>query len=68
MNRHSLLLLDPPTLSDEAAVETLEFLYQLTAAFENRYANQLRRFYEPLDPPDSDPIDEPVDFDDDLPF
>jgi len=30
-------------LSDQAAVEILDFLYELTTAFENRYYAQLRR-------------------------
>ncbi len=41
MNLPSLLFLDPADLSDEAAGETLYFLYELTTAFELHYAAQL---------------------------
>jgi len=56
------LCLPKPQLSDEAAVELLDFLYELTTAFENAYYDQLHRYYafdhsehhqsptEPLDP------------------
>lgn len=33
-------------LSDEAAVEILDFLQVLTTDFENRYSNQIRRYYD----------------------
>ena len=33
-------------LSDEAAVEILDFLQVFTADFENRYGNQIRRYYD----------------------
>jgi hypothetical protein len=33
-------------LSDEAAVEILDFLQVFTNDFENRYGNQIRRYYE----------------------
>ena len=46
MNLQSLLFLDPPELSDKTASEMLDFLYQLTTAFENHYAAQLRRYYQ----------------------
>ena len=64
MNRQSLLFIDPPTLSDEQASTMLDFLYQLTTAFENHYANQLRGFHEPFEPPEPDLFE---DFDDNLP-
>lgn len=35
----------PTNLSDDAAVELLEFLYDLTRTFENYYAAQIRRHY-----------------------
>jgi hypothetical protein len=44
MNLQSLLFVDPPDLSDETASEILDFLYELTTAFENHYAAQLRRY------------------------
>ena len=33
-------------LSDEAAVEILDFLQVFTNNFENRYSNQIRRYYD----------------------
>ena len=41
-------LLEPglPPLSDEAAVEILDFLHGLLSAFEARYSAQLRRYYD----------------------
>ena len=45
MNLQSLLFVDPPDLSDETASEMLDFLYELTTAFENHYAAQLLRYY-----------------------
>ncbi len=63
MNTPSLMLADPPELSDETVGEMLDFLYQLITAFENHYANQLRRYHQPSEPqPDLF-----EDFDDDLP-
>ena len=44
MNLHAPLFVDPPDLSDESATEMLDFLYELTTAFENHYAAQLRRY------------------------
>jgi len=35
-----------PQLSDEAAVEILDFLQAFTLNFENRYASQIRRYYD----------------------
>ena len=35
-----------PKLSDKAAVEILDFLQVLTNDFENRYSNQIRRYYD----------------------
>ncbi|WP_459871807.1 hypothetical protein, partial [Endothiovibrio diazotrophicus] len=38
--------IDPTThqeLADQATIEILDFLYELTTAFENRYFAQLRR-------------------------
>lgn len=34
-----------PPLTDEAAVEILDFLHDLLTAFENRYCAQVRRYY-----------------------
>lgn len=34
-----------PPLSDKAAVEILNFLQEFTNSFENRYSNQIRRYY-----------------------
>ena len=35
-----------PTLSDEASVEILNFLEELILAFETRYSDQIRRYYD----------------------
>ena len=43
MTPKSLLLLDPPDLSDEAAGQMLDFLYDFTAAFESQYLAQIIR-------------------------
>ena len=43
---HSLLFLDPPDLSDEAASQMLDFLYDVTAAFESQYLAQIIRHSE----------------------
>jgi hypothetical protein len=62
---------DLPPLSDEAAVEILEFLHELVFRFEAQYFGQIRRFYhqqidlfEQALPPTHG--DSP--FDDDVPF
>jgi len=39
-------LSDLPPLSDEAAVEILDFLHELVLRFEARYFAQIRRFYD----------------------
>ena len=60
-----------PTLSDEAAVQILEFLHEMVFRFEARYFAQIRRFcnqqldlFEPAAPPTHDGSS----FDEDLPF
>lgn len=37
-----------PRLSDDAVVEIHDFIEQLLALFESRYAAQIRRFYDGL--------------------
>jgi hypothetical protein len=64
MNLQSLLFVDPPDLSDETASEILDFLYELTTAFENHYAAQLRRYYQEGDRSQQDLFE---DFSDELP-
>lgn len=64
MNPQSLMLADPPELSDEVAADMLDFLYQLINAFENQYSNQLRRHHQSSGLPEPDLFD---DFDDELP-
>ena len=64
MNLHSLLFVDPPNLSDKSATEMLDFLYELTTAFENHYAAQLRRYYQEIDQSQQDLFEE---FNDELP-
>ena len=63
----SLKLPDPPELADETASEVLEFLYQLLSAFENQYANQLRRYHHPTELPQLDLCEDLDDLDDELP-
>jgi len=61
------LRIAPPPLSDQAAVDLLEFLHDLVACFESRYFAQIHRFYHersehnlrrPVPPPrtDGDPF------------
>ena len=57
MSEIPLILNNPPRLSDEAAAQLLEMLYELAAALENHYTAQLRRYHADLF----------ADFDDDLP-
>ena len=64
MNPHSLLFVDPPDLSDQSASEMLDYLYELTAAFENHYFAQLRRYYQENDRSQPDLFE---DFNDELP-
>ena len=64
MNLQSLLFLEPPDLSDKTATEMLDFLYQLTTAFENHYAAQLRRYYRQGDRSQADLFE---DFNDEMP-
>lgn len=37
----------PPTLSDEAAAQILDFLYETLARFENTYGTQIDRYHFP---------------------
>jgi hypothetical protein len=62
MNTPLLMLVDPPELSAESAAEMLDFLYQLTNAFENQYSSQLRQCYHSAGPPEPDLVS---DFNDD---
>jgi hypothetical protein len=57
------LRLAKPELSDEAAAQLLDFLYELLTGFENAYFDQLHRYYataesstdnQPPDPPQND--------------
>jgi len=41
-----------PPLSDEAAAQILQFLYQWAAQFESHYYGQLCRYYEESTPDD----------------
>jgi len=52
-----LILNNPPRLSDEAASQLLDLLYELATALENHYAAQIHRHHADLF----------ADFDDDLP-
>ena len=54
-NLDYLPLISPPTeLSDEAAAQLLEFLYELARVLESHYAGQLHRYYHPVDEPQTD--------------
>jgi len=35
-----------PHLSDDSAVEILDFLYDVLTVFESRYGDQIRRYYD----------------------
>jgi len=52
MNNNDQLL--PEHLSDEAAAQMLEWLYELASALENRYYGQIKRYYQNLDPTQTD--------------
>jgi hypothetical protein len=41
--------LPKPELSDAAAAQLLDFLYDFTASFESAYFDQLHRYYASLD-------------------
>uniref|UniRef100_E6QVI3 Uncharacterized protein n=1 Tax=mine drainage metagenome TaxID=410659 RepID=E6QVI3_9ZZZZ len=43
---HPLLPSNLPHLSDEAAVEVLDFLHELVCRFEAHYCGQIHRHYE----------------------
>jgi len=63
MNEHEpSLCLPKPELSDETAAQLLDFLYELTTAFENAYYDQLHRHYASLNhsehqQPPTEPLD-----------
>lgn len=67
-----LLMNDPPVLSDEAAVQLLDFLHELLTACESHYAAQLLRHHQAQQPEDRPQLDlfaEPYRaFDADAPF
>lgn len=62
MQRLPMILNAPPDLSDEAAQQTLDLLYELITAFENHYASQLRRADQASDPSHPDLFDDELDF------
>ncbi len=64
MNSRSPFFAELPELSDEMASVILDFLHELTTAFENHYANQLRRYHQPGDASQPDLFE---DCDDNLP-
>ena len=64
MNLQSLMFVNPPELSDKTAIEILDFMYELTTAFENHYAAQLRRGCQEVDQSQQDLFE---DFNDELP-
>lgn len=56
MNPSSPMLVDPPKLSDQTVSEMLDFLYEFINAFENHYANQLRRYHQSTETPEPAPF------------
>lgn len=55
---------EPPVLSDQAAYEMRNFLYELVTAFENYYGHQIRRYQASTTSPEPDLFDN---LDDDTP-
>ena len=53
MKIHSMMLIEPPSLSAESARELRNFLEELTNAFENHYGAQMRDWYPQCAPPES---------------
>ena len=49
----------PTELSDEAAAQLLDFLYELARVLENTYAAQIRRYHQTPDPPQHELWPEP---------
>ncbi len=49
MNQIPFVIPEPPDLSDEAVSQILDFLHELTTAFENHYGPQLRRYHDLFD-------------------
>ncbi len=47
--REIIMLFTPPTLTDEAAYELVEFLQDFVLALENHYMPQLRRYTKTSD-------------------
>ncbi len=50
MNRPSLILTEPPELTNQSASDILDFLYLVIETFENQYSQQLRQHYQSSDP------------------
>ena len=46
---HAPIVVLPTELSDQAAAETLELLYEIARVIENHYAYQIRRYRFPVD-------------------
>lgn len=64
MREDNLWLVTPPELSNQAACEMLDFMYEFINAFENHYADQLRR---PTPVPQQAIHDLFAEFDDEIP-
>ncbi len=62
-----MILNDLPELSDEAAAQTADFLYELITAFENYYGSQIRRHNEQDPSEQYDLFEDDLD-DSDIPF
>ncbi len=50
MNSPTLILTDPPQLTDQSASDVLDFLYLVIEVFENQYSQQLRQYYHSSEP------------------
>jgi hypothetical protein len=48
----------PTELSDEAAAQLLQWLYETARVLESHYAGQLHRYYQRSDPPTPPPPDD----------
>ena len=49
-NDNGVLIIEVPNLTDDAALQLLDFLHQFMLAFESRYYHQLQRAYQQQSP------------------
>jgi hypothetical protein len=62
------LWLAKPELSDQAAAQLLDFLYELVTGFENAYFDQLHRYYATAESPADNLPPDQLRIDDNDPF